>query len=86
MSGPLGATRHFASLLSLPRTSAGPMRDAVRRWVGSRGGRTPAFRIREPPCPRRESATDTRLDGDEMAADADDRDAGHAFETYMSRR
>jgi hypothetical protein len=35
---------------------------------------------------RRESATDVRLDGEEMAADADDRDAGHAFETYLSRR
>jgi hypothetical protein len=34
--------------------------------------------MREPPCARRESATDVRLDGEEMAADADDRDAGHA--------
>jgi hypothetical protein len=54
--------------------------------VGSRGRRTPALRKREPPCARRESATDVRLDGEEMAADADDRDAGHAFETYLSRR
>ena len=33
---------------------------------------------------RRESSTDTRLDGDEMAADADDGDAGHATGTYIS--
>jgi hypothetical protein len=32
---------------------------------------------------RRESATDVRLDGDEIAADADDGDAGHATGTYM---
>jgi hypothetical protein len=32
---------------------------------------------------RRESATDVRLDGDEMAADADDGDAGHATRTYI---
>jgi hypothetical protein len=32
---------------------------------------------------RRESATDVRLDGDEMAADADDGDAGHATRRYM---
>jgi hypothetical protein len=32
---------------------------------------------------RRESATDVRLDGDEMAADADDGDAGHFSRTYM---
>ena len=31
-----------------------------------------------------ESATDVRLDGDEMAADADDGDAGHFSGTYMS--
>jgi hypothetical protein len=59
-------------------TSAGRMRDVVRRWVGSRGRRTPALHIHEPPCARRESATDVRLDGEEMAAYADDRDAGHA--------
>jgi hypothetical protein len=34
--------------------------------------------------PRRESATDVRLDGDEMAPDADDGDAGHASRTYMT--
>jgi hypothetical protein len=34
---------------------------------------------------RRESANDIRLDGDEMAADADDGDAGHFSRTYMSR-
>jgi hypothetical protein len=33
---------------------------------------------------RRESATDVRLDGDEMAADADDGDAGHYSGTYMA--
>ena len=33
---------------------------------------------------RRESATDVRLDGDEMAADADDGDAGHATGTYIA--
>jgi hypothetical protein len=32
---------------------------------------------------RRESATDVRLDGDEVAADADDGDAGHYFGTYI---
>jgi hypothetical protein len=32
---------------------------------------------------RRESATDVRLDGDEMPADADDGDAGHYSGTYM---
>ena len=32
---------------------------------------------------RRESATDMRLDGDEMAADAYDGDAGHATRTYI---
>jgi hypothetical protein len=32
---------------------------------------------------RRESATDVRLDGDEMAADADDGDAGDYSRTYM---
>jgi hypothetical protein len=52
------------------------------RW-GARGGRTPALRIRGPPFPRRESATDVRLDGDEVAADADDGDAGHRSGTYM---
>jgi hypothetical protein len=41
-------------------------------------GRTnPGLRIREPPCPRRKSAADVRLDGDEMAADADDGNALH---------
>jgi hypothetical protein len=34
---------------------------------------------------RRESATDVRLDGDEMAADADDGDAGHYSGTYICR-
>ena len=33
---------------------------------------------------RRESATDVRLDGDEMAADADDGDAGDTTRTYMA--
>jgi hypothetical protein len=33
----------------------------------------------------RESATDVRLDGDEMPADADDGDAGHPTRTYMVR-
>jgi hypothetical protein len=33
---------------------------------------------------RRESATDVRLDGDEMAADADDGDAGDDSRTYMA--
>ena len=32
---------------------------------------------------RRESATDVRLDGDEMAADADDGDAAHYSGTYI---
>jgi hypothetical protein len=32
---------------------------------------------------RRESATDMRLDGDEVAPDADDGDAGHFSGTYM---
>jgi hypothetical protein len=32
---------------------------------------------------RRESATDVRLDGDEIAADADDGDASHASGTYI---
>jgi hypothetical protein len=31
-------------------------------------------------------ATDVRLDGDEMAADADDGDAGHSSRTYIWRR
>jgi hypothetical protein len=47
----------------------------VGRWAG--GIAPPA----QPPQPdqgeRRASATDVRLDGDEMAADADDGDAGH---------
>jgi hypothetical protein len=34
---------------------------------------------------RRKSATDVRLDGDEMAADADDGDAGHATAAYISQ-
>jgi len=34
---------------------------------------------------RRESPTDVRLDGDDMAADADDGDDGHAMGTYMGR-
>jgi hypothetical protein len=33
---------------------------------------------------RRESATDVRLDGDEMAADADHGDAGDYSGTYMA--
>jgi hypothetical protein len=33
-----------------------------------------------------ESATDSHLDGDEMAADADDGDAGHFSGTYISPR
>jgi hypothetical protein len=33
---------------------------------------------------RWESATDVRLDGDEMAADADDGDAGDVSKTYMA--
>jgi hypothetical protein len=55
--------------------------------TGSEPGRqhsprpTPAVRS----CPRGESTTDVRLDGDEMAADADDGDAGHYSRTYMSR-
>jgi hypothetical protein len=32
---------------------------------------------------RRESATDVRLDGDEMPADADDGDAGDALGKYI---
>ena len=32
---------------------------------------------------RRESATDVRLDGDEMTADADDGDPGHASAAYI---
>ena len=32
---------------------------------------------------RRESATDVRLDGDEMTADADDSDAGDVSRTYI---
>jgi hypothetical protein len=32
---------------------------------------------------RRESATDVCLDGDELAADADDGDAGDSSGTYM---
>jgi hypothetical protein len=32
---------------------------------------------------RRESATDVRLDGDEIAADADDGDAGDTSMAYM---
>ena len=37
------------------------------------------------PCQgeRRESATDVRLDGDKMPADAEDGDAGHATGTYI---
>jgi hypothetical protein len=34
---------------------------------------------------RRKSATDVRLDGDEMAADADDGDASHATAAYISQ-
>jgi hypothetical protein len=34
---------------------------------------------------RRESATDVRLDGDEMAADVNDGDAGHFSGTYMGK-
>jgi hypothetical protein len=34
---------------------------------------------------RRESATDVRLDGDEVAPDADAGDAGHATGSYMGR-
>ena len=33
---------------------------------------------------RRKSATDVRLDGDEMTADADDGDAGHTTAAYMT--
>jgi hypothetical protein len=33
--------------------------------------------------PRRESATDVRLDGDEVAPDADDGDAVDSSGTYM---
>jgi hypothetical protein len=33
---------------------------------------------------RRESATDVRLDGDEVAADADDGDAGDVSRTYIA--
>jgi hypothetical protein len=51
---------------------------------GSRAPCTPA-----PGSPgqgeRRESATDVRLDGDEMTADPDDGDAGHFSGTYMIR-
>jgi hypothetical protein len=32
---------------------------------------------------RREPAADVRLDGDEMTADADDGDAGHATAAYI---
>ncbi len=35
---------------------------------------------------RREPATDVRLDGDEVTADADDGNAGHVSRTYMCRR
>jgi hypothetical protein len=33
---------------------------------------------------RRQSAADVRLDGDEMTADPDDRDAGHCCATYIA--
>ena len=38
------------------------------------------------PCQgeRRESATDVRLDGDEVAPDADDGDAGDVSRTYIA--
>jgi hypothetical protein len=78
MLGPLGATRHFASLRCLPRDECGTNAGRRPEVGGEPGRRTPALRIHEPPCARRESATDVRLDGEDMAADADDRDAGHA--------
>ena len=51
--------------------------------VGAGRGRL-AHRARQPgQGERRESATDVRLDGDEMPADADDGDAGHFSRTYL---
>jgi hypothetical protein len=47
------------------------------------GRANPGPHIREPRCPRRKSATDVGLDGDEMAADADDGDANDSTETYI---
>jgi hypothetical protein len=44
--------------------------------VGGRGDDPDPSAKADRPCPRRESATDVRLHGDEMAADADDGDAG----------
>jgi hypothetical protein len=45
---------------------------------GTGAGTLERKRHRLPP-----SATDVRFDGDEMAADADDGDAGHFWRTYM---
>jgi hypothetical protein len=85
----VGTTRCYPSFHVVTLSSAGRVRDECGTSSGGGWGAEadePRLRIREPPCAQRESATDVRLDGEEMAADADDRDAGHAFETYLSRR
>jgi hypothetical protein len=77
------------SKVGTTKPSTYPPRNSTRAWLGSY---TPASRssIRtysgdlsagQPgQGERREPATDVRLDGDEMTADADDGDAGHATE------
>jgi hypothetical protein len=54
----------------------------ITRHANTRASCTSGFR-QPGQGERRESATDVRLDGDEMAADADDGDAGHATRTYI---
>jgi hypothetical protein len=79
----VGTTRCNPSFRVVTLSSAGRVRDEC--GTSSGGGRGAEadeprhLRIHEPPCPRRESATDVRLHGEEMAADADDGGAGHAF-------
>jgi hypothetical protein len=72
--GPSGA------LTVLPSTTAaGP-----KEGAGRIRSRHPDARPGQPgQGERRESATDVRLDGDEVAPDADDGDAGHFSGTYI---
>jgi predicted ATPase with chaperone activity len=61
----------------MDRRKAGEPSSAVRERVEQARARQPGQ------GERRESATDVRLDGDEMPADADDGDAGQFSGTYM---
>ena len=82
----MGASFPFSHFgIGARRTLAAPGACAARRAGGLIRSRASWTRLQQSVSQRerRESATDMRLDGDEMAADAYDGDAGHATGTYI---